>query len=459
MALMAREERSSALVSLAKALFSRPTMVESQESGPWLPGQRYYPRESIPPGIKSPVHEGRDEGGDRCNQMMNKICSQDNLRNAFRKVAKNKGSSGIDGVTTQEFGSSLNVNLTTLAKELLSGQYQPQSVKRVWIPKPGSTERRPLGIPTVRDRVVQAAVLHEIEPIFESCFADNSYGFRPDRGATGALRRVDTLLKDGYWHVVDADIKAYFDTIPHEALLELVRRRVHDERVIRLIRAFLEAGVMEDGASLYLPEEGTPQGGVISPLLANIYLDPLDHAMVRQGLAMIRYADDFVIPCHSRNEAGMALDMVMEWMAAAGLTLHPTKTKIVDVYQPGDNFEFLGYRFEEDRRSPREKSVEKLKESVRAKTTRRRRGSLVEVIQDINQVLIGWFEYFRHSTEAQVFQDLDVWVAGRLRNVMRWRFVSGRTRCQTLWPDARFNDQGLFSLGNAHDRMASRDWN
>ena len=260
-------------------------------------------------------------------------------------------------------------------------------------------------------------------------------------------------------HVVDADIKAYFDTIPHEPLLELVRRRVRDERVIRLIRSFLEAGVMEDETLLYLPEEGTPQGGVISPLLANVYLDPLDHLMVEQGYEMVRYADDFVITCLSYDEAEAALDLTNKWMAAAGLTLHQTKTKIVDVSQPGVSFQFLGFHFEQDRHRPREKSVENLMESVRAKTTRRRRGSLDEIIQDINQVLKGWFEYFRHSTVAQVFYDLDVWVAGRLRSVMRRRGRAGRAHCQDLWPDTRFIGQGLFSLNDAYVRMPSRDWN
>jgi RNA-directed DNA polymerase len=199
---------------------------------------------------------------------------------------------------------------------------------------------------------------------------------------------------------LDVDIKAYFDTIPHEPLLELVRRRIHDERVIQVIRLFLEAAVMEDEMLLCPPEEGTPQGGVISPLLANIYLDPLDHLMGRQGYAMVRYADDFVIPCRSHGEAEMALDRVKTWMATAGLTLHPTKTKIVDVSLLGSSFEFLGYRFERHRCSPRGKSVERLKESVRAKTPRRCRGSLEEIIRNINLVLKGWFEYFRHSTES-----------------------------------------------------------
>jgi RNA-directed DNA polymerase len=390
--------------------------------------------------------------------MLDRICSLDNLLAAFRRVTKNKGGPGIDGVIIKEFGQFLNDNLTTLAEELQSGQYQPQSVKRVLIPKPGSQEQRPLGIPTVRDRVVQAAVLQVIEPLFETRFAGNSYGFRPGRSAKDALRLVDTRLKDDCVHVVDADIKAYFDTIPHEPLLELVRMRVHDERVIRLIRSFLKAGVMRDEAPLYLPEEGTPQGGVISPLLANIYLDPLDQVMVEQGLEMVRYADDFVILCYRRKEAEAALDMVKEWMAAAGLMLHTSKTHIVDMSQPGDSFEFLGYHFEQDRCSPREKSVEKLKESVRGKTKRGKRGSLEEIIQDINQVLKGWFEYFRHSTEAQGFNDLDIWVAARLRNVMRRRLGSGRARCQDLWPDSCFSDQGLFSLGDAHAQMLSKDW-
>jgi RNA-directed DNA polymerase len=390
--------------------------------------------------------------------MLDRICSRDALHRAFRRVQKNKGGPGIDGETIHEFGLFVNDNLTTLAEELQSGQYQPQSVKRVLIPKPGSTEMRPLGIPTVRDRVVQAAVLQVIEPLFESRFSDTSYGFRLKRGAKDALRLVDTRLKDGCVHVVDADIEAFFDTIPHEPLLELVKIRVHDERVIRLIRTFLKAGVMGDEAPLYLPEEGTPQGGVISPLLANIYLDPLDQVMVEQGLEMVRYADDFVILCYSRNEAEAALDMVKEWIAAAGLTLHPTKTKIVDVSLPGDSFEFLGYHFEQDRRSPRKKSIEKLMESVSAKTTRHRRGRLDEIIQDINQVLKGWFEYFRHSTEAQVFFNLDRWVAGRMRNMMRQRCRAGRARCYDLWPDTYFIGQGLFSLNDAHEWMPSMDW-
>ena len=405
------------------------------------------------------LNDGCDEGGGRYSQMMDRICSLENLQRAFRRVQKNKGGPGIDGVTIHEFGLFLSVNLTTLAEELKSGQYQPQPVARKWIPKPGSQEKRPLGIPTVRDRVVQAAVLQEIEPLFEGCFTDNSYGFRPGRGAKDALRVVVSLLQSGYVHVVDADIKAYFDTIPHEPLLKLVGMEVHDERVIRLIQTFLEAGVMEDEALLYLPEEGTPQGGVISPLLANVYLNPLDQAMMKHGLEMIRYADDFVVLCHSRKEAEAALDMVDEEVTAAGLTLHPAKTHIVDVSQPADSFEFLGYHFEQDRRRPREKSVAKLVESVRAKTTRRRQGSMEEIIQDINKVLEGWFEYFRHSTEAQVFHDLDLWVAGRLRNVMRRRRRAGRARCHDLWPDVYFIDQGLFSLSDGYERMPSTDWN
>jgi RNA-directed DNA polymerase len=391
--------------------------------------------------------------------MMDRICSLDNLRGAFRRVQKNKGGPGIDGVTIREFGCSLNDNLTTLAEELKSGQYQPQPVERKWIPKPGSQEQRPLGIPTVRDRVAQAAVLQKIEPLFEACFADNSYGFRPDRGAIDALRIVVGLLQTGYVHVVDADIKAYFDTIPHEPLLELVRMRVHDERVIRLIQAFMNAGVMDDEALLYMPKVGTPQGGVISPLLANIYLDPLDHAMVKQGLEMVRYADDFVILCLSYSEAEAALELTSKCMAAAGLTLHPTKTHIVDMSQPGGGFEFLGYHFEQDRRRPREKSTEKLKMNIQAKTERSRRDDLEEIIKGVNKLLTGWFEYFRHSTQARVFHDLDLWVAGRLRNVMRRRRRAGRARSHDLWSDAYFISQGLFSLSDAHERMPSKDWN
>lgn len=251
----------------------------------------------------------------------------------------------MDGITIGRFAKDSQSRLLAVKEHLQRGTYQPKPVKRVWIDKPGSAEKRPLGIPTVGDRVVQAALRMVIEPIFESQFADGSNGFRPGRGCKDALRQVEARLRAGYCHVVDVDIKGYFDTIPHEGLMALVRERIADGRVLGLIEGFLKQEVMERTDWQQAKEEGTPQGGVISPLLANIYLDPLDKKMESEGFAMVRYADDIVVLCRSREEAQAAMERIEAWMEAAGLTLHPEKTRIVDMNEAGSHFDFLGYRF------------------------------------------------------------------------------------------------------------------
>ena len=301
--------------------------------------------------------------GGKWFSLMDKVYALPNLRKAFERVKANGGAAGVDHVTVEEFERHLEANLEKLSRLLADGSYRPQAIRRVWIPKPGGKEKRPLGIPAVRDRVVQAALRAVLEPIFERDFAAQSYGFRPNRGCKDALRRVDALLKTGYNWVVDADLKSYFDTIPHAALIDRVREKVTDGRVLELLRAFLTQKVMET-AEGWTPEEGTPQGTVISPLLSNIYLDPLDHRMERSGVEMVRYADDFVILCPSEAEARRALEQVQAWTAEAGLRLHPEKTRIVDATQPG-GFDFLGYHFERGLRWPRPKSLGKLKQTLR----------------------------------------------------------------------------------------------
>jgi RNA-directed DNA polymerase len=238
---------------------------------------------------------------------------------------------------------------------------EPREAGR-WIAKPGTSEKRPLGIPTVRDRVVQAALRNVLEPIFEKDFAAHSYGFRPGRGCKDALRRVDALLKQGYSYVVDADLKSYFDTIPHDLLMARIRDKIADNRLLTLVELFLKQQVMEMTAG-WTPETGTPQGAVLSPLLSNIYLNPLDHLMAQSGVNMVRYADDFVILCRTEAEALKALALVQGWTAQAGLTLHPTKTRIVDAAVRG-GFDFLGYHFERGMRWPRRKSEKKLRQGV-----------------------------------------------------------------------------------------------
>lgn len=347
------------------------------------------------------------------------------------------------------FSNHLEANLKNLSEELRSCQYRPQQIRRHNIPKPGSKEMRPLGIPTVRDRVVQTAVLMALEPIFERDFAKHSYGFRPGRGCKDALRQVDKLLKAGYTYIVDADLKSYFDTIPHDRLMALVGQKVSDGRVLSLIESFLKQGVL-DGLREWTPEEGSPQGGSISPLLSNIYLNPLDHQMAEQGFEMVRYADDFVILCRSPEEAGRALAVVQAWTAEAGLKLHPDKTKIVAAQESG--FDFLGYRFERGRRYPRTKSMQKFKDTIRAKTKRTSGESLKVIITGLTPTIRGWFEYFKHSYRT-TFPYLDGWIRMRLRSILRKRRGGkgrGRGSDHQRWPNAFFANQGLYSLKTAH---------
>lgn len=383
--------------------------------------------------------------------LMDKTYAAANLRSAWEQVRRNRGSAGVDRQSIQQFASRAEAELAWLERQLREQDYRPHPVRRAWIDKPGSTEQRPLGIPAVRDRIVQTALKHVLEPIFESEFAEHSYGFRPGRGAKDALRRVDQLLKAGAHWVVDADLRRYFDTIPQEKLLALMRTRVADGRVLALVEAFLQAGVMEEGQDWQPTESGTPQGGVISPLLANVYLNALDQLMAGRGYEMVRYADDFVILCRSQAEAETALEMVQTWVAEAGLSLHPTKTRLVDATQPG-GFDFLGYHFERGRKWPRKKSWEGLKEKVRAKTRRNDGRSLKEIIDELNRTLQGWYGYFQHSRRT-TFEMADGFVRRRLRSLLetrRGRTRHGRGLAHRRWPNAWFARQGLLSLVEAH---------
>lgn len=393
--------------------------------------------------------EERVKGG-KWFRLIDKVYALPNLRKAFARVEANSNAAGVDHVTVEEFERHLEANLEKLSQSLQGGIYRPQAIRRAWIPKRGSQEMRPLGIPTVRDRVVQAALRTVLEPIFERDFAAQSYGFRPKRGCKDALRRVDALLKQGYSWVVDADLKSYFDTIPHSALMDRVGEKVGDGRVLRLLEAFLHARVMET-AQGWTPEGGTPQGAVVSPLLSNIYLDPLDQLMAGNGIEMVRYADDFVVLCRTEVAAQEALEVVRDWTTTVGLTLHPVKTRVVDATQ-GGGFDFLGYHLERGSRWPRKKSRDKFKDTIRTKTRRHNGQSLQAILTDLNRTLRGWFEYFKHSSRF-TFIALDKWVRMRLRSLLRFRQGwkgRGRGSDHQRWPNAFFAKQGLFSFREAH---------
>jgi RNA-directed DNA polymerase len=390
--------------------------------------------------------------GGKWHTLYDKVCLSDNVFSASQSVLVNRGAAGVDQQTIVQFWEHILEEVRGLAEELQARKYQPHAVKRVWIPKPGSTEKRPLGIPSVRDRVVQTALLNVLEPIFDVTFAEHSYGFRKGRGCHHALERVEALLNEGCVYIVDADLKSYFDTIPKDRLLNRVRERVSDSAVLGLVEKFLEQGVM-DGLSEWTPETGTPQGAVISPLLANLYLNPLDHLLAEAGFAMIRYADDFVIMCRSREEADRALGQVQQWVEENGLTLHPTKTKIVDARTEG--FDFLGYTFRGELRLPRKKSLVKLKDSLRAKTKRTNGNSLQWTVATLNATLRGWFGFFRHC-HGNVLSGLDGWLRGRLRSILRQRAGRrgrGRGADHQRWPNVYFADLGLYSLKTAHGRL------
>lgn len=392
--------------------------------------------------------------GGKWHSLIDKVYSQANLLAAFRRVEANGGAAGVDHVTVKAFGSRLEENLAHLHTALKQESYVPQAVRRVHIKKPGGG-LRPLGIPTVRDRVVQAALKQVLEPIFERDFAEHSYGFRPGRGCKDALRRVAALLKEGYRYVVDADLKSYFDTIDHDRLLALVAARVSDRRVQSLVGAFLRQGVMEDLAT-YTPQMGTPQGAVISPLLSNIYLDGLDHTMAESGFEMVRYADDFVILCQGEEQAHAALALVTEWVGQARLALHPDKTRVV---HESEGFDFLGYRFKRGRRRPRRKSLEALKDKIRERSKRTHGHSLDCIIADLNRIVRGWYGYYKHSHPI-TFIRLDGWIRMRLRSILRrrsGRAGPGRGFDHRRWPNAYFASHGLFSLKTAYelDRQSS----
>ena len=387
--------------------------------------------------------------GGRWHTLIDKVYSPLNLFAASATVIGNQGAAGVDHQSVENFLARRQEELDRLHEALRTNTYRPQAVQRVWIEKPGSKEQRPLGVPTVRDRVVQTALLHVLEPIFDVTFSPHSYGFRHGRGCHHALERVEQALGDGSVYVVDADLKSYFDTISKPRLMTRIREKVSDSRTLRMVEMFLEQGVM-DGLREWTPETGTPQGAVLSPLLANIYLNPLDYLLADAGFAMVRYADDFVILCKTREEAERALVLVQQWVVENELTLHPTKTRIVDARTEG--FDFLGYHFRGDLRLPRAKSLKKFKDAVREKTKRANGHSLPFTCARLSSQLRGWFTYFRHC-QWSVFRDLDGWIRGRLRSILRKRQKRrgrGRGRDHQRWPNAFFDEHGLYGLNAAH---------
>lgn len=387
--------------------------------------------------------------GGKWHSLIDKVYAPLNLFVSARKVTDKGKAGGVDGQSCEDFDLRRREETRLLSEELQAETYRPKAVLRVHIPKPGRpNETRPLGIPTVRDRVVQRATLNVIEPILDHQFHDRSFGFRHGRGAHDALRVVEQKLQAGNVYVVDADLKGYFDTIPKDRLLALVKEHVSDRRMLKLIKLFLDQGIMED-MHHWNPIAGVPQGAVLSPVLSNLYLNALDHLMANEGYDMVRYADDFVVLCRSQAEAEKALGRIQSWVENAGLTLHPTKTKIVD--SRVKSFSFLGYSFRGEKIYPRRESLAKMKAKIRELTRRNRSGSIQTIASELSRVLRGWFYYFRHCRWT-IFKDLDAKIRSRLRrlNLKRHRRNPKRLPRTQRWPNAYFTKAGLYSLREAH---------
>ncbi len=394
--------------------------------------------------------------GSKWFSLIDKVYRPQTLAAAWAQVRGNRGAAGIDGQSIDHFAVNAECYLSELAEELRRDRYRASPVRRVEIAK-GEGKRRPLGIPTVKDRIVQTAVKRVIEPIFEKIFLPTSYGFRPGRGCKDALREVNRLLRLGYTHVVDADLQSYFDSIPRDRLETRIREQISDGRLLALLADWLRQDIVQEAAR-WTPEGGTPQGAVISPLLANLYLHPLDERMAQQGYAMVRYADDFVVLCRSAEDAQRALAEITAWVQANGLQLHPDKTQIGDCRERGQGFSFLGYRFEAGKRWVRKKSLNALKDKIRLRTPRTRGDSLQRIVADLNPMLRGWYLYFCHAYRT-TFPTLDGFIRRRLRAILRKQEKRpGQGRCwddHRRWPNAYFAAAGLFTMTEAQ-RLASQ---
>jgi RNA-directed DNA polymerase len=394
---------------------------------------------------------GNGVRGGKWHSLIDKVYAPQTLWAAWQRVKANHGAAGIDRMSVERFEANATYYLKALELALRNGSYKPAPIRRVYIPK-GKGKTRPLGIATVKDRIVQGALKLVLEPIFEKEFLPVSFGFRPERSCKDALRIVDRSLKDGFTWVVDADLQSYFDTIPKQGLMSLVKARVSDVKVLELLQQFLNQQVVE-GMKHWTPMAGTPQGSVISPLMANLYLHDLDELLSTDGHQYVRFADDFVVMCCTREEAEKVLVVIQAWVDKHGLTLHPEKTRVGNCAVKGQGFDFLGYRFEAGRRWVRSKSRKALRDKIRQLTGRTRSGNLESIIAELTPILRGWLGYFKHAHRS-TFRDVDGFVRRRLRAILRKREKRpgfGRTSSDhRRWPNAFFAQHGLFTLHEAH---------
>jgi RNA-directed DNA polymerase len=383
----------------------------------------------------------------KAHSLIDKVYSGKNLYRAWRKVRANKGVHGLDRVTIRMFEKDVDIHLREIQRKLREQRFEPQPVLRVYIPKPADPKkRRPLGIPVVADRIVQQAIVQVVEPLFDAQMSSRSFGYRKGRKAHDAIATIIQDAKEGFRVVLDADIASFFDTLDHEVVMSRVRARIADGRVLDLIEAFLKAGISENNV-VTVPTEGTPQGGVISPWLSNLVLDDLDKALESRGWRHVRYADDFVVLCRSREEAQDALAYVQEVLGKLKLSLSETKTKVSDCTE---GFEFLGFRFWNYRLGVRAKSIERFKDRVRTLTQRQQGRNVEAVLEDLNPVIRGWANYVGVAQVADLFCNLDCWIRMRLRS-----FKTKHRNTNDNWriPSRRLKKWGLLSLQECRPKL------
>jgi len=393
---------------------------------------------------------GNGVKGGKWFSLIDKVYKLQTLESAWSKVKANKGAAGVDEMSIEKFEANKERYLLEVHEQLKCGTYRPSAVKRVYIPK-GRGKLRPLGIPTVKDRIVQTAIKLVIEPIFENEFSDVSYGFRPGRGCKDALRQVDSLLEQGYTWYLDADLQGYFDSIPHDLLMNKFQQFISDKPLCKLVDQFLKHKILEEGSER-IAESGTPQGGVLSPLLANLYLHDLDLKVERSGIQMVRYADDFVILTQCEEDAKSIEAVVHTWAGENGLVIHPEKSHTGNAADPKQGFEFLGYWFGGGKKWVRKKSIKAYRDKIRAKTRRTCGCSIKHIVKELNPVLKGWYNYFKHVTLYSM-GSFDGFVRRRLRAIMRKqnkRPGYGRSvRDHQEWPNTFFAKLGLFTMETA----------
>jgi RNA-directed DNA polymerase len=422
-----------------------------------------------------------DETRALTEDLMERICASSNLNRAYKRVKRNKGAAGVDGMTLEELPEYLKEHKEELLRQLLDGSYQPQAIRGVEIPKPDGSKRQ-LGIPTVVDRMIQQAILQELEPLFDPEFSDYSYGFREGRSAHQALKKASEYVKEGYEWVVDIDLEKFFDKVNHDILMERISRKIKDKRVLKLIRRYLQSGMMQNGVVMER-QAGTPQGSPLSPLLSNIMLDELDKELERRGHKYARYADDGNIYVRSQRAGERVLKSIRHFLSERlRLKLNEAKSGCAQV----DERKFLGYRVLTDGRLTLAPiTVERLKKKVRELSKRNRGRAMENIVKDLNQYLRGWLGYFRLAENKSLMRDLDSWIRRRLRcyrlkqrkrsyPIARWLQVLG-VSTRNAWklaksskgwwrlsrnpvinsalPNSWFREQGLYSLFEEYVRF------